>query len=337
MNFSASEVQEDLQAIKDKLDDGISIDDLLGIIDLPILSEFSQAAGGLLPVNLLRVGSDGKVDLLSLTELQQALSKGLGDIKGYLEGEILGLFNTIKGEVETVYNEAKSVYEELSDIKNTLQKDNSKIFDLAISTLNGATGLNINAQSLANLKNVGTTTIKNFSNLSPKQIKDLTNPDYFGKIVSTTLDATIAATGVAAEIMGEQSISNSQLDNSSYMNLFKSNSENEIKIAVERQVYWGKGEGATPEAASKKSSWNGAQLVGDYSLAVDNTNIFLGDKVTFADDRKEREAVDIATKAKGISISGTYPVVAIFFDERDKALEYERKYPKFTTAVIKRT
>lgn len=336
MNFSASEIQEDLLAIKDKLDDGITIDDVLNVINLPILSDFSQSAEGLLPVNLLKIESNGKVNLLSLTELQKALSKGLGDIKGYLEGEVLDLFNTIKGEVKAVYNEAKEIYNELSNIENTFQLDNSKIFDLALSTLNGATGLNISAQNLANLKNVSQNTLKNFSNLSPKQIKDLGNPDYFGKIVSTTLDATIAATGVAAEIMGEQSIQNPQLDTSSYMNLFKDSSDKQVKLAVERKTYWAKGEGATPETAAMSSSSNKFKLINDYSIAVDNTNIFLGDKIRFIDDNKEREAVDIATRSKGINVSGTYPVVAIFFENREDALEYEKKYSKFTTAIINR-
>ena len=336
MNFSASEIQEDLQTIKDKLDEGVTIDDLLSIVDLPILSEFSQLADGLLPVNLIKVGADGKVDLLSLTELQQALSKGLGDIKDYLEGEVLGLFNALKGEIETVYNQAKEVYDELSNLGDTLQKDNSLIFDTAISTLNGATGLNINAQSLATLKKAGQDTMKSFSQLSPKQIKDLTDPDFFGKIVSTTLDASIAATGVAAEILGEESTINTQLDSSSYMDLFKSEKEDEVKIAVRREVYWGKGEGATPEAASGKST-SGAELVDDYSLAVDNTEILIGNKVTFSDDSKEREAVDIATRAKGITITGSYPVVAIFFKERKNAMEYKKKYPNFITATIKKS
>jgi hypothetical protein len=72
----------------------------------------------------------------------------------------------------------------------------------------------------------------------------------------------------------------------------------------------------------------GVGLVGTnfgYSLAVDNTNILIGDKITFSDDNKEREAVDIVSRTKGISIIGTDPVVAIFFDEREKALEYRRK------------
>jgi hypothetical protein len=221
MNFSASEIQEDLQAIKGKLDEGITIDDILGVVNLPILSEFSQAAEGLLPVNLLKIGQDGKVDLLSLTELQQALSKGLGNIKDYLEGEVLGLFETIKGEIKNVSDTAKQVVDELSNLGETIQKDNSLIFDAALSTLNGATGLNIDTQTLANLKNVGTQTLNSFAELSPKQIKDLANPDFFGKVVNTTLDAAINATGAAAVLTGEQSLINDQLDSSSYMSLFQ--------------------------------------------------------------------------------------------------------------------
>ncbi len=226
MNFSASEIQEDLEAIKGKLEDGITIDDLLGIVNLPVLSEFSQAAEGLLPVNLLKIGADGKVDLLSLTELQQALSKGLENIKDYLEGEVLGLFETIKGEVKAVYDTGKEIYNELSDLGKTLQKDNSLIVDTALSTLNGATGLNLNAQSLANLKQVGESTIKNFAQLSPKQIKDLADPDFFGRVVNFTLDTAINATGAAAVLMGEQTLINDQLDSSSYMDLFKTEIEN---------------------------------------------------------------------------------------------------------------
>jgi hypothetical protein len=225
MNFSASEIQEDLEAIKGKLDEGITIDDLLSVVNLPILSEFSQAAGGLLPINLLRVGEDGKVDLLSLTELQQALSQGLGGIKDYLEGEVLGLFETIKGEVKAVTDSAKQVFDELSNLGETIQKDNSLIFDAALSTLNGATGLNLDVQTLANLKNVGTQTINSFAELSPKQIKDLVNPDYFGKVVNTTLDAAINATGAAAVLTGEQSLINDQLDSSGYMSLFQNQEE----------------------------------------------------------------------------------------------------------------
>lgn len=340
MNFSGSEIKEDLQSFKEKLDEGISLETISSFVNLPELSEFSKLAEGLLPINLLKVGEDGKLGLISLNELQQSLSKGLGDIKGYLEGEIFGLFNAIKGDIDNAVSEAQSVYKELSDLGGSIQKDNSTIADLALSTLNGATGLNLNTQSLGAIYKTATNSINSFTALSPKQIKELNNPNFLGNVVKTVLDTSIEAAGAASLLGAEESLINDQLDSSAYTNLFKSSSEKNksedgsIKIAVDRQVYWGKGEGASPEAAAKKAN-SGSQLVSDYSLAVDNSKILIGHKVTFADDSKEREGIDVATSSKGLSIGAIYPVVAIYFDDKEKALEYSNSHPRYTTAIIK--
>ena len=90
-----------------------------------------------------------------------------------------------------------------------------------------------------------------------------------------------------------------------------------LKIPVKRTVYWGKGEGATPEGAAKKAN-TGNKLVDDYSLLVDNKEILIGCKVKFEDDKKEREAVDVATPSKGVAISKEYPTVAIYFDRKKR-------------------
>lgn len=340
MNFSGSEIKESLQLFKEKLDEGVSVDDILGFVDIPELSEFSKLAEGLLPQNLLKIGSDGKLSLLSLNELQQALSKGLGDIKGYLEKEILSLFDEIAGDVKNLQDEAKSIYNELANMSSSIQKDNSAIADLALSTLNGATGLNLNTQSLGSIFKTASNTINSFTALSPKQIKDLADPNFYGNITKTALDTAIEAAGAASLLLGEESLINDQLDSSSYPELFKSSLEKNksddgtIKIAVDRQVYWGKGEGASPEAAAKKAN-SGSKLVSDYSLAVDNSKILIGHKVAFSDDSKEREGVDVATASKGLSIGLIYPVVAIYFDDKEKALEYMKSHPRYTTAIIK--
>lgn len=340
MNLNGSEIKEDLQSFKEKLDEGVSLEMISSFVNLPELSEFSKLAEGLLPANLLKVGEDGKVGLLSLNELQQSLSKGLGDIKGYLEGEIFGLFNAIKGDVDNAVSEAKEVYKQLSDLGGSIQKDNSTIADLALSTLNGATGLNLNTQSLGAIYKTASNSINSFTALSPKQVKELANPNFLGNIVKTTLDTAIEAAGAASLLTAEESLINDQLDSSGYIELSKSSSnkykgeDGSIRIAVDRQVYWGKGEGASPEAAAKKAN-SGSQLVNDYSLAVDNSKIVIGHKVTFSDDSKEREGVDVATASKGLSIGAIYPVIAIYFDDKEKALEYSNSHPRYTTAIIK--
>jgi hypothetical protein len=199
--------------------------------------------------------------------------------------------------------------------------------------VNSAAGLNLNAQTLGFIKEAASTTLNNFAALSPKQLRDLADPDFYGRLIVATLDAMLAATEATALVLGDEATGVPLMDKSAYKSLFESDFDSEYRIAVERTVYWGKGEGATAENAAKKSS-SGSQLKSDYSLAVDNSNVLLGSKVKFSDDKKTREAVDVAIAGKGITTSGSYPVIAIYFDEKDKALEYQRKYPKFTTAIV---
>jgi hypothetical protein len=340
-NFNSEELIQEAKALAEKLDAGMVLEEIQGFVNLPQLSEFSQLFEQFLPKNLIKFGEDGKVSLLSLTDLQQSLNNGLSDVKSYLEGEILGLFETVKGEVEAAYNEAKEIFQELNDLKSALEKNNSKIADLALETINGATGLSLDAQTLGSIHKTVTNTMESFTKLSPKQLRDLANPEYYKKVVDTTLNTALEATNAAALLATGESLLNDQLDSSGYIDLHKENAKkkvdkesNDIKVAVERKVYWGKGEGATQESYAKKSN-SGSKLVNDYSLAVDNSNILIGAKVKFSDDKKEREAVDTATPSKGLSPSGTYPVIGIYFDEKEKALEYLKKYPqKYVTAIV---
>jgi hypothetical protein len=56
--------------------------------------------------------------------------------------------------------------------------------------------------------------------------------------------------------------------------------------------------------------------------------------VKFEDDKKEREAVDVATPSKGVTISKEYPTVAIYFDTKEKAQAYMKSYPNDVVNAI---
>ena len=341
MNLNAPDFLKDLEGIQNKLDGSLSIDELTNATNLPELSEFSELAKGLLPENLIKADENGKLGLVSLTELQNALFNGLTDIKGYLENEIVGVFNSLKGEVENVYNQAKTVYDDIKNLSANIQNDSSVIADLAVSSLNSATGLNIEVQDLANLQKTVSNTIESFAQLSPKKVKDLADPNFYGRVVNATLNTTLDLTGKTAELIATQSLINDQLDSSGYVDMFKSAIESgknllpkenpddpsKEKVTVYRTVYWGKGEGALPEAAAQKAN-SGNKLVDDYSLAVDNSKVIIGSKVKFADDKKEREAVDVATPSKGITTSGENPTVAIYFETKEKAQAYLKSHPE---------
>lgn len=346
MNFDAPDFQNDLKGVTEKLDSGFSLENFNSLSNLPELSQFSELAKGLIPSNLIKADEKGKLRLPSLTELQQALQSGLSDIKGYLETEITSVFNSLKGEVEGVVDEAKKVYEDLSNLASSIQKDSSKASDLALGALNGATGLNITAQDLGALQKTATNTIESFTKLSPKKLKDLADPEFFGRMVNATTNASLDMVGKNAELMSMESLINDQLDSSGYTKLHKSSIESgknvlpkekesddtSYKKVVYRAVYWGNGEGALPEANAKKAN-SGSKLVDDYSLAVDNSKILVGSKVKFSDDKKEREAVDVATPSKGITTSGENPTVAIYFDTKEKAQAYLKAHPERNVAA----
>jgi hypothetical protein len=253
----------------------------------------------------------------------------------------VGVFNSLKGEIENTYNEAKAVYDQLQNLASDIQKDSSVVYDLGLSALNNATGLNINAQQVGNIEKSISNSIDSFTKLSPKKLKDLSDPEFYGRMVNAALTSTLTVVEKTAELGGIQSIINEQTDSSGYGNLFKSAIESgknilpkekegddtTYKVVVKRTIYWGKGEGATQEGNAKKAN-SGNQLVDDYSLLVDNSKILLGSKVKFEDDKKEREAVDVATPSKGVSISEEYPTIAIYFDTKEKALAYSKKFPQ---------
>ena len=347
MNFNAPDFLKDLESTKDKLDSEVDLEHIQSALNLPELSEFSKLAQGLLPQNLIKVDENGKLGLPSLTELQQSLYSGLTDIKDYLEKEITGAFNSVIGEAQAVFDEAKTVYDDLSNLATSINKDSSIVADKGLELLNSATGLNITSQSVGSLQKSISNSIESFTTLSPKKVKDLADPNFYGRMVNATLNNTLEVAGKAAELSGLEGLLNDQSDSSGYVNLFKSTMESsknilpkekesdptQLKIPVKRTVYWGKGEGATPEAASKKAN-TGNKLVDDYSLLVDNKDIIIGCKVKFEDDKKEREAVDVATPSKGVTISKEYPTVAIYFDTKEKAQAYMKSYPNDVVNAI---
>ena len=179
MNFNSPEFLKDLEKIKDKLDDSVSLDQIQGALNLPELSEFSKLAEGLLPENLIKIDENGKLGLASLTELQGALFSGLSDIKDYLDKEISAAFNSLKGEIQNVVDEAKAVYDDLNNLATSISKDSSVVTDMAIDALNNATGLNVNTQDLGNIQKTITNSIESFTQLSPKKVKDLADPEFY--------------------------------------------------------------------------------------------------------------------------------------------------------------
>lgn len=340
MNFNAPDFLKDLENTKDKLASDVSLEEIQSALNVPKLSDFSNLAKGLLPENLIKFDDLGKIGLPTLSDLEASLYTGLTDITDHVKNQITGTLDAIKGEAQAAFDQAKSVYEDLGNMVSEIQKDSATVSDIGLGALNNVAGLNLTSQSVGNLQKSISNSIESFTALSPKKVKDLADPEFYGRMVDATMQNTLDAAKKNAELAGLQGVLNDQIDSSGYVAMFKGaiesgknllpkekeSDDTKYKIVVKRTIYWGKGEGATPEGSSKKAN-TGNKLVDNYSLLVDNNKVIIGSKVKFEDDKKEREAVDVATPSKGISISTEYPTIAIYFDTKEKAQAYMKSFP----------
>jgi len=340
VNFNAPDFLKDLENTKDKLASDVSLEEIQSALNVPKLSDFSNLAKGLLPENLIKFDDLGKIGLPTLSDLEASLYTGLTDITDHVKNQITGTLDAIKGEAQAAFDQAKSVYEDLGNMVSEIQKDSATVSDIGLGALNNVAGLNLTSQSVGNLQKSISNSIESFTALSPKKVKDLADPEFYGRMVDATMQNTLDAAKKNAELAGLQGVLNDQIDSSGYVAMFKGaiesgknllpkekeSDDTKYKIVVKRTIYWGKGEGATPEGSSKKAN-TGNKLVDNYSLLVDNNKVIIGSKVKFEDDKKEREAVDVATPSKGISISTEYPTIAIYFDTKEKAQAYMKSFP----------
>jgi hypothetical protein len=343
VNFNCDEIQKDLRDFSKKVPPENNINEIMEAMNFSKMSEFSESLKKLLPDNLMKVEDNGKISLLKGKLKESVFSENTENIKKIIEDEVNGVVEGLKGNFK-MNKVVSSVYDDLNQIQSVIDENSNIASNLAISSLNEAKKINTDVQNLAYMMNASKKTIDSFTNLSPKKIRDLqNNPDFENALKKAASEMALNKIKLESELIANESLINQQLDNSSYIELFNRSISNNLssedftlKIFVERTVYWGNGDGAILDSYSKKTS-TGFKLINNYSLAVDNSNILLGCKITFSDEiEKEREAVDVLNQSKGITKSGRNPVVAIFFDNKKDAVEYIEKYPsKIVEATIK--
>ena len=333
MKFNSSEIKNNIEKIKDKIPEDINIEEIYKSINLPQLSDLSESFKKIIPKNLLQYAENGEMALMKLKDLKGKLEDSANNIKDIVAEKVTGSFDAIKNNLNIDDNTLKNITDTVSKFK---KENESIINNAALKGLNYANVLNSESQDIASFHNITDKTIKEFSNLSPKNMRILqTNEKYANELKEATINVIINKTKLQAELMGQESLLNQQLDDSSYENLFAfslNENENDISkdMVVERTVYWGNGSGMLLDNVTDTTS-TGYKLMNDYSLAVDNSNILIGSKIIFSDEEnKERECVDIALKSKGISKNTNFPVVAIYFNNEEEAMEYLQKYPEKT-------
>lgn len=107
----------------------------------------------------------------------------------------------------------------------------------------------------------------------------------------------------------------------------------ERKIKARLTVYWAKGGGTDRDTASKKSS-TGTRLRQGVSVAVD-PRIIPFYKRLYIPNLGLRVAHDTGTAVKLKKASGgKLPVIDVFFEKKQDALNFAYNYPKIVTVSI---
>ena len=336
------QIQAGAESPLDKLDEGVTLSDLLSFVDFPGVSQVTGLLDNFLPTNLLQIGSDGSINLPSLTDLQNLLQEGVGKITGYVEDQVTGILESLKGElIGTINNNLGNVVGELNQISPILGETAGAVANSALSNVERALNFNTNSLNYAGLGESINNIIRNStSNLSPSDVQKLQDPEFFNNLKSQITNTALDNIQTFAVNNATNSTVNPQLSQSSYLNFMKLanqpplNENGQYEIEVIRNAYWARGPQATAKSYLKKST-SGKMLVSNYSLASDGSKIFIGSKVVFEDEPNViREVVDLDRRPKRRKIVNEMPYLFIFFETYNEAQEYLKTHSPTIKAIV---
>lgn len=288
MNLNAEELVSGATNLINELSDGISIGDIISSLNLPQLDQFSTLASSLLPQNLVSVDSNGKFSLLNPLELQNAVKTGIDSLQDIITKEINDVISEVTSIAEQASNTVNEVSNTISSLGKKLTTDQLGFFEEAFSTVSSMFDLGVDTGVISNFANTVSTATNSIRQLSPKQIRDLSDPEYLKNVVSTTLNT--ANTLLADEVVKTAiDYANIPVSSKAVTNLFSSintllgspgpkSSGEPYDVEVRVSTYYGKGESGDIEAYNKKSATK-QQLISGKSCAVDNVKILYNSEV----------------------------------------------------------
>lgn len=268
---------------------GIDLGQLVQGVKLPQLDELSTLMKSVLPQNLTQFDAEGVLQLLSPLDFQSKVKEGIESMQGLILEQINGVINEVTSAVETVQQTADQAVEVANQIGELLSGNQQGMFDSALEAVSKLSDATSDVPVISNFSQSISQATDTIKNLTPKQVRDLANPDYYNQVVTETLEKAntlleqniietaqeyIQSPPSIASVGTLFASANSLLGNSG-----PSTSGEPYTIEATVATYYGKGEGADLEAYRKKTP-TGKQLQSGKSCAVDNVNILYNSKVS---------------------------------------------------------
>jgi len=289
VNLQAPDLNDLTSAITDKLDKGIDLGSIIKSFKLPELGDMSKLLLDLLPQNLTEFDAEGALKLLSPGSLQDALKTGIDNLKGEIEGEIKGVLDEVINTANTVKATVEQATTTIQNIGNLdMISSQSGFFEEAFSAISNVTNSNIDFGTVSKFGQTISKATNSIRELSPKQIRDLADPEYYNQIVQSTLgtanalleeDVLNTAKSFIKVPTNIDTVANLLTTGNSLLGAQgPSADKEEYSLEVKISTFYGKGDGADIDAFNYKSA-TGKKLMSGKSCAVDNVKILFNSKV----------------------------------------------------------
>lgn len=289
MNLQAKDLIDTTANLISKVQEGVNISDILQGIKIPQLDDLSQLLQTVLPQNLTQFNVEGVLELLNPLEFQDKIKQGIDSMQGLIEGQIKSVIDEVTNTVQQVEDITEQAVDTVEQISSTLTSGNLNIFDSALEAVSKINNYTVDIPVISKFSQTIATATDSIKNLSPKQIRDLADPEYYNQVVSETLntanqlleqdiiDTAKQFVQVPPSIESVSSLFASA--NTALGGLGPTSSGEPYVVEATVTTYFAKGEGADIDAFNNKTS-TGKKLQSGKSCAVDNINILYNSKVT---------------------------------------------------------
>lgn len=306
---------------------------------IPSFTPFNQQMSQLAPQNFISVDPNGIQSIFNPANLSTSISTAINGITQDLIGTATNLLNSIAGNAlgsvssflgGGLFND---VFGQLISIAQGFSTNsNNQMLDILNQNFSG--------MQLGNYNQVIENSFNTFTNVTPRYVRDLSNPQFFnsqlnGAVSSAQQNLTTAVTQNAVQTATNPGFSNSaqfplqQQSTPSY----SGNNQDGFDLRIRRTVYWSYGPGTDVDSAAKRSS-TGRQLAEGVSAAVDPSIIPYLSRIEFP-DIGVRFATDTGGAVKRRTASGgRLPIIDIYFENRQNALAFANQFPKEVTVKV---
>ena len=243
MYYSAPDIVNSVQTLQDKLD-GITQQDLQGLVSIPGFDQFSDKAAGLLPGNFINTAPDGLRSLLNPTGFKNQLTKGLNNVLPSITDQATSQLEALAGKSFPGVNSLVSGGG-FQSLTSQLQKAADSFSTQSAQQMLGVFQNESQGSQFGNISQAVQSGIDKASSLSPKGIRDLKYSDKFnqavgGAVNNSTQNVSKISTQMASSeandpVFGQTGQAPLQQLSSPK---FSGDNKNGFDLALRLTVYW---------------------------------------------------------------------------------------------------